>query len=431
MTPSAPETRRGSLFVIFLTVFIDLLGFGMVLPLLPIYAEEFGLKDQGLMIGLLMSCFSIMQFLFAPVWGRVSDRIGRRPVLMVGLLGSAVFYTLFGVATLWKSLPMLFVTRIGAGIAGATISTAQAYIADSTSLKGRTKGMAIIGAAFGLGFTFGPLLGAAALISTQSIGTSPWPGYVAGALSAVALGLAFFMLPESLPRESLAGGTASGPKPSTASHESSRFRFTAWQDAFATPSVGALLITSFISVVAFGGFESTLSLLLKNEKYGFGFDLKKVLLVFAFIGFVLSLVQGGIVRRISGRVSEHRMALSGGVLTIVGFGLLMYAASRVSIPWLFLAAAVEVSGFALVTPSLQSLISRRSDPAKQGSILGVSQSVSALARIAAPMIALPLRTTSSTLPYSVSIVLMFLGMLLLHVANRRGHDFVEPTSDNG
>ena len=149
-----------------------------------------------------------------------------------------------------------------------------------------------------------------------------------------------------------------------------------------------------------------------------------------FRSFVLSLVQGGIVRRISGRVSEHRMALSGGVLTIVGFGLLMYAASRVSIPWLFIAAAVEVSGFALVTPSLQSLISRRSDPAKQGSILGVSQSVSALARIAAPMIALPLRTTSSTLPYSVSIVLMFLGMLLLHFANRRGRDFVEPTSDN-
>lgn len=391
------------------------------------------------MIGLLMSSFSIMQFLFAPVWGRLSDRVGRRPVLMVGLLGSTVFYTLFGVATLWRSLPLLFATRIGAGIAGATISTAQAYIADSTSLAGRTKGMAIIGAAFGLGFTFGPLLGAAALLSSQSVGTSPWPGYVAGGLSAIALGLAVFMLPESLAVKSLDSKTRSGdagephatPEPTEkgGSHERSRFRFSAWQDAFATPSVGALLMASFISVVAFGGFESTLSLLLKNENYGFGFDLKRVLLVFAFIGFVLSLVQGGIVRRISGRVSEHRMALSGGLLTIVGFGLLMFAAHRVSVPWLFVAAAVEVSGFALVTPSLQSLISRRSDPAKQGSILGVSQSVSALARIAAPLIALPLRTASSTLPYSVSIVLMGVGMLLLHVANRRGGDFTASSSE--
>src|SRR6476646_8966148 len=125
---SGRPPSRGSLLVIFLTVFIDLLGFGMVLPLLPIYASDFGLKEHGWQIGALMASFSLMQFLFAPLWGRLSDRIGRRPVLIVGLLGSVAFYTLFGIASLQKSLLLLFVARIGAGIAGATISTAQAYI---------------------------------------------------------------------------------------------------------------------------------------------------------------------------------------------------------------------------------------------------------------------------------------------------------------
>ena len=169
--------RKASLLVIFLTVFIDLLGFGMVLPLLPIYAKDFarqldlseGHTQVGLLIGLLMSSFSLMQFIFAPLWGRLSDRVGRRPVLMVGLAGSVVFYSLFGIATVYRSLPLLFVSRIGAGIAGATISTAQAYIADATSLENRAKGMALIGAAFGLGFTFGPLFGSLALPSEGAI----------------------------------------------------------------------------------------------------------------------------------------------------------------------------------------------------------------------------------------------------------------------
>jgi len=341
----------------------------------------------------------------------LSDSIGRRPVLLVGLAGSTVFYSLFGVATAMLSLPLLFVTRIGAGIAGATISTAQAYIADSTPLEGRTKGMALIGAAFGLGFTFGPLLGAAALWGPGPISASPWPGYLAGALSGTALLLAIFMLPESRHLEHA---------DATARH---RFSLDALVDALRTPSVGELLATSFISVVAFGGFESTLSLLLKSDQHGFGFDLKNVLYVFAFIGLVLSIVQGGIVRRLSGRVAEHRLALIGGALTIAGFVVLQIAARSTSVPLLFLAATIEVSGFAFITPSLQSLISRRSDPEKQGGIMGVSQSVSALARIAAPMIALPLRGADSTLPYSVSIVLMGMGMLLLFVANRRGKDF--------
>ena len=199
--------RRGSLLVIFLTVFIDLLGFGMVLPLLPIYAKQFTTDKSGMVIGLLMASFSAMQFLFAPMWGRLSDRIGRRPVLMIGLAGSVLFYTLFGLATVWKSLAGLFISRIGAGIAGATIPTTQAYIADTTSLEGRAKGMALIGAAFGVGFTFGPLFGYLALPSGEG-DPGPGPGFAAAVLSAVALGLAYFKLPESLSAKSTSAAQA-------------------------------------------------------------------------------------------------------------------------------------------------------------------------------------------------------------------------------
>ncbi len=199
--------RRGSLLVIFLTVFIDLLGFGMVLPLLPIYAQSFDVGASGWVLGLLMASFSAMQFLFAPLWGRLSDRIGRRPVLMVGLAGSVVFYTLFGIATVLQSIAWLFVARIGAGIAGATISTAQAYIADSTSLENRAKGMALIGAAFGFGFTLGPLLGGLALPGEGSQ-PGPGPGYVAAGLSALALLLALVQIARVAQARQCLGGPA-------------------------------------------------------------------------------------------------------------------------------------------------------------------------------------------------------------------------------
>lgn len=410
---SADSQSRGSLLVIFLTVFIDLLGFGMVLPLLPIYASDFGLAEHGWQIGALMASFSLMQFLFAPLWGRLSDRIGRRPVLIVGLLGSVVFYALFGVASIQKSLLLLFVARIGAGIAGATISTAQAYIADTTTPQTRARGMALIGAAFGLGFTFGPLLAAAAILSSgTNVSNSPWPGFVASGLSAVALLLAIFRLPESL-------------KPGHSKMQLGIFNPQALSDALATPTIMPLLITSFISVVSFGGYETTVALLLKQV---FELTLIQITLFFAYIGVVLSLVQGGLVRRMSGRVSEKRMATIGAALTIVGFLLLAWSSHEKRFWLVMIASGVEVSGFAFMTPSLQSLISRRSNPAKQGGILGVSQGVSALARIIGPLVAVPLFTNvSHTSPYFASIGLMVLGLAALLIGARGGKDYGAPT----
>jgi MFS family permease len=416
----ADSPRKGSLLVIFLAVFIDLLGFGMVLPLLPVYAKDFGqgLSEQqiGWMIGLLMSSFSAMQFLAAPLWGRLSDRIGRRPVLMVGLAGSVIFYALFGYATATKSLLWLFVSRVGAGLAGATISTAHAYIADTTTLQTRARGMALIGAAFGLGFTGGPLFGFLALLSNPE-NPGPAPGYAAAGLSTLALLLAYFLLPESL-----------------VPHRTIERR--KWLDlglltnTLATPSVGLLLVTSFMCVFAFANFESTLSLMLRDERGPFELSYPHMLLVFAYIGLVLTIVQGGLVRRLSGRVSEVKLALVGIAVEIVGFFWLPQVIraglffGRGSLIELLLVLGLLVSGFAFVTPSLNSLISRRSDPARQGGILGLAQGISSLARIIGPIFGARLfLSADASRPYLLGGATMALALVLVLIAGKAGQDY--------
>ena len=437
------DQRRGSLLVIFLTVLIDLLGFGMVLPLLPLYGDQFARMHDlsptqvGWTVGLLMASFSAMQFLFLPIWGRLSDRIGRRPVLIVGLTGSTLFYALFGLSTAWQSLIGLFIARIGAGIAGATISTAQAYIADVTTKEKRAKGMALIGAAFALGFTLGPLLGAVALLGDGKAELSPWPGYTAACLSGVALLLAIFRLPESL-RPGASAVTAR-----------SWWDSSSMRAALATPSVGTLIVTSFIAVFSFANFESTLSKLIDKIMLQFeagtlesplltrltaaiyrrGYDdandvrLIVVLVVFAFLGLVLTLAQGVLVRRLAGRLSEATMAVVGALSAIAGFALLGWAARADDFPLVLVAIAIEVVGFAFVNPSLQSLISRRSDPARQGGILGLAQSATSLARIFGTLYGLRLFAQSPPGTYWSAAGLMCVGLALIIVAARGGRDY--------
>ena len=407
------EPRRGSLLVIFLTVFVDLLGFGMVLPLLPIYAREFTVDESGWQLGALMASFSAMQFLFAPLWGRLSDRVGRRPVLMIGLGASATFYALFGIATVWKSLLLMFVARIGAGIAGATISTAQAYIADTTSLENRAKGMALIGVAFGLGFTFGPLLGFLE-VPNANAPPGPWPGYAAAMLSGLALLLAVFLLPESLH----AGSEKAGRK---------LLDWAALRAAAAVPSVGMLLVAIFVCVFSFANFETTLSMLIKGgEKLPdspFQFDWGRICLNYAYIFLTLALVLGGLVRRLGGNVSEGALAATGALIELVGFALIAWATTAGSVSVLFFALSVIVIGFAFMQPNLNALLSRRSDPAQQGMILGVGQSVNSLARIFGAGLGIPMLQYHLTLPHYVAAGLMTLGLLLVVIAARTGRDY--------
>jgi DHA1 family tetracycline resistance protein-like MFS transporter len=413
-----PAVRKRALLIVFLVVAIDLLGFGLVLPLLPRYGKAFlgpaGESLQGgLILGALMASFSAMQFFFSPIWGRVSDRVGRRPILLLGLLSSVVFYSLFGVASMlgregWREigLILLFASRIGAGIAGATLGTAQAAIADSTSQRGRSRGMAIIGAGFGVGFTFGPVLGYAALrYAPEFIGG---PGFAAAGFSLIALVLGVFLLPETR-------------------HGGSRHGGRRWSDlarglqtALRTPIIGTLILIFFLATLAFANFEPTLAYLTQTM----GLDDQDNLLVFAYVGLVLALVQGGLYRPLAKRVNEITFTWLGTALMAVGMaglGVIAYLASdrehAAELPLLgilLIILALAVTGFAFMTPSVQALISRLGDPERQGEILGVNQSASAMARILGPAAGVPLYNAlpSHIAPYIFGTALLVLVLVL-------------------
>jgi MFS family permease len=427
-TPSKAEAlspgpgNRSAMLTVFLVVFIDLLGFGIVLPLLPRIADDLlgklieGGKDAplgGVILGLLMSSFSAMQFLFAPVWGRLSDRIGRRPILLMGLSASVVFYTLFGVALDLRllhpelALALLFVARLGAGVAGATISTAQAVIADCTPPEKRKHGMALIGAAFGIGFTFGPLIGYGAIRWFRDILGAT--GYVAAALSLVALLIAVARMPET---------RQFGQAPPV---KRKWFDWQGLQTVLRSPTVGTLVLVFFLATFGFGGFEATLALL-TQDLLNFGED--DNFLVFAYVGFVLLLTQGFLYRRLAPHLSEVTFMTIG--ILLMGLGVAGLGSAAVAhnigsagrellLPGMLASMTVAVIGFAFLTPSVQALISRRSDPERQGEILGVNQSASALARILGPFVGLSLYKleASHLWPYAFGAVLLLLMLPLL------------------
>lgn len=388
------ENRR-ALLVIFLVIFVDLLGFGLVMPLMPLFADRLGCGDVT--IGLLQSSFSIMQFLFAPLWGRLSDRVGRRPILIFGLVGSVFFYALFGYASEIGAIGLMFVARIGAGVAGATIATAQAFIADSTSKEKRTAGMAIIGAAFGMGFVFGPLIGALALwIGDVGAGVTGMPGYLAAGFSTIALILALTILPESLRADS------------KAVHRG-WFSIREFRQAVSLPAIGSLIGIFFIATFAFAGFESTVA---RFAFEIFHLDLRSNFLLFAYFGFLLVLAQGG-VRSLSKRMADEQIGLTGAGLLLAGMLIIVIAAEMGSQAVLYVAPVVLVAGFAFLTTSTQSLISQRSRADDQGGILGLNQSASSMARIAGPIVGNVAFGLRPTLPYLLAAGLMMLVVVAL------------------
>lgn len=404
------HVSRKPLLIIFITVFIDLLGFAIVLPLLPRYADHFLSAEtplRGMIIGCLMASFSAMQFLFAPLWGRISDRIGRRPVLLIGLAGSTVFYGAFGLVTQWGNsgpilglspLTWLFITRIGAGISGATISTAQAYIADSTDASSRGKGMAIIGAAFGVGFTFGPILGSLCVSSDPNAPPSPMPGYEAAALSLLAFLFGLSSLPESLKRGDSIQATSHG-----------RMKLGAMFRVVMHRSLGPIILAIFLTTFAFAQFETTLAKLTQ----AFGVSDQKNFYIFSYIGLILTISQGVLVRRLIPRLGEFKMAIAGVVLMTIGLLLIGMTALQSSY-WLLIAVLpVVVIGFSSTTPALQSMLSLNSGSEEQGEILGVGQGVSALARIAGPVVGLSLQDRDLALPYWSASLLMAISVVMV------------------
>lgn len=344
------------LVIIFLTVFIDLVGFGIIIPMLPFYAEAYG--ASALQVGLLATSFSLMQFLFAPVWGRLSDKVGRRPVILTGLIGSAVSYFAFGMA---DTLAMLFAARILAGIAGANIPTAQAFIADTTTAENRAKGMGLIGAAFGLGFILGPAIGGF---------LSQW-GYHAPAFFAAALSLANFVagcffLPESLPAGTRGTRRAKG-------------RVEAFQQALSRPALPLVLLVSFLVMTAFSAFESMFALFAGAR---FGYGATTIGYLFAWVGVVLAVVQGVLVGRVVRRVGEDRLVPA--AILVMAFALAAHAFAP-NVPSLMAAIGLLAAGMGFNSPSILSMVSRLADPGDQGTTLGVSQSLASLARIVGPV----------------------------------------------
>lgn len=341
------------LIVIFVTVFIDLLGFGIIIPLLPFYAESFG--ASAFTIGLLGTSFSLMQFVFSPIWGRWSDRIGRKPIILVGLMGSCVSYLALALAS---SLTMVFIARIISGIAGANIPTAQAYIADVTTPENRAKGMGMVGAAFGLGFIFGPAIGG--VLSHFSPQT---PMYFASVLCLANFIAAWLLLPES--RVASSSTKALG-------------RIEAFRHAMTKPTIVLLLGLYFMVPMAFSWFEATFALFSEAK---FGYTASTIGFVFMFIGIVLSIVQGVLVGKVVKRIGERRLIPMAIGSIALGIGLLPFAWN---VSTLLGALGVLALGMGFNSPACSSMISRLSHADDQGGILGLASSVASLGRVVGP-----------------------------------------------
>ena len=382
------QTR--SLALIFTAIFLDILGFGMIIPLSPILARDFG--GSGLQVGFLISIYAVMQFLSAPLWGRLSDIIGRKPVILTGLFGVTLAHLWFAFAS---DLTGLFLSRALAGIFGGNIGAGLAYIADVTGKENRSKNMGLIGLAFGLGFALGPFLGQLFISIGEGLGSAPPFGIHFASFGAALLELfnflfTLFFLKESLAniREKKKTLLSSFKRPSLFSRPSLSLIY----QSLKTPLLGEILFISFILWIALAQLEPTLILLVQDD---FGWTKKMAYWGFAYIGFLLAFSQGFLVRFLIPRFGERRVNKWG--LLAAAFGLLFIGVSVLVAHWNFLfgvwklglillALAVTLFsvGYSLANTSLQGALSLLSPSTEQGKIFGVNQSLASIARISGP-----------------------------------------------
>ena len=343
-------------WTIWTTVALDLVGFGIVVPILAVYAERFG--ASGLTVGLLFAAFSAAQFVCAPLLGRLSDRIGRKPVIVISLLGTAVGSFVCGAAnTLW----LLFAGRILDGASGASLSVAQAAVGDMASPAERPRLMGLLGAAFGVGFVIGPAIGGLATLGGPHV-----PFYVAGAIALANAVAAMVRLPETR-------APAAAPDPATATRHFSRRAIT--------PALRQLAVVGFITTVAFTAFESTFGLL---GRHRFGFGERGSAFVFLGIGVLLVIVQGVLYGRLAKRLGVSALYVGGVALLVVGL-----AAMALANVWPVLIAALVLLAFGqgVASPSISSLVSELAPPARRGEAMGYQQSSNAIGRIVGPPVA--------------------------------------------
>lgn len=387
--------RKPSLLIVWLTVFIDLIGFGIVVPLVPVFAKRF--DASSLTIGLVLACFSALQFVFAPIWGRLSDRVGRRPIMLLSTAGATVSYAIFafgsGIQNPMSALITLGVARAFAGAFGGNITVAQAYIADITPAENRSKRMGLIGMAFGLGFIFGPAIGGLSLKHLGIIG----PGWVAAGFCAANFLLALFILPESRRPDS-----EQAPE---------RPHFAQWKHTLTTPGISLLVIVFFLSTLCFSCFEVTLALLVCDN---FGLDIRNnattatvATYLFVYCGLISALVQGGMIGRIVKKMGEPKVITLSLILTATSLALLPFIKGTGLLSWGILsqpagkawwgllgALGLLALGSSLTRAPLFGLLSNLTASNEQGANIGVAQGSASLARIigqfSAPIIFLEL-----------------------------------------
>ena len=375
------------LMIVSFVVLVDLIGFGLIIPLSPYFAVELG--ASSFQVGLLLSIYSIMQFFFSPIWGKLSDKFGRRPIILISLLGGGISHLMFALS---NELFFLFLARVSAGFFGSTISVASAYIADQSDEESRSKNMGLIGAAFGLGFVFGPMLAGFLSFWGESLGLEGvsligFPALGASILAFCNFVFAFFKLKESLPKKG----------------SFSREIFFDFKSL-----VGKILLLSLIFVVAMGQMESTLALLVKDI---FGFKVTTTSFAFCYVGVILAFSNGVLFRKLVPKFGEGLLLGSGLVLCCISMFLI---ANSYTLFFLTISVTLLALGSGCVTPSLLGILSLSYPKEKQGFIMGVYQSYASIGRVLGSISggyfygSLGVRS-----PYNISAVYMLIGFFVL------------------
>lgn len=389
--------------ILFLTVFIDLMGFGIVVPILAFVSKEYG--ASGMTLGLILGSFSLMQFLFSPLWGRLSDRIGRRPVLMISLFGNVLGFSCFALAS---NVAMLFATRILSGIASASIPAAQAYIADTADESSRAKEMGRISMAFGLGLVFGPPLGGllSSLGTGMALRPNVLPGVAAALLSSIALLMAIFALPESL-------------SPTSDRHAKgwSIFDNESWRILF---RIRTLRIAGIALAVLMCALASLAPLLVLVGRDRYALTAREVGYLMGLMGVMVITLQLGLLHRLTQKFGDIGTGLLGAASLVIGLLLVPLTTARA-----VLIAAACLMGIAqgLCHPTLNAFISKVAPPAHRGGILGVSSSMTALARVMGPALvglAYDALRTTGAIASQVLVVIAGIALLLRLLTTREG-----------
>jgi len=350
--------NKPALSLIFLTVFIDLLGFGILIPILPTFATKVLHVDE-MAIGIAIAIYSLVQFFFNPIFGELSDKHGRKPMIVISLFINAIGYVIFAFTS---SFLLLIISRIVAGVGGSSIGVAQAYIADITTKENRSKGMGLIGAAFGLGFVFGPLIGG--LLSKYGYMVT---GFASGGFSILAFVLTLLLLPESLKQKN------------KQIRKRKLFDVNSFKKVFSKPSLAILVVLFFILTFSVANIYGTFALL-GYKVYGFT-DLQNGYM-YGIIGLMSAIVQGGLLSYISKYVNDKKLIIFGSLFMIVGLGLMPYGGSFF---WLAIIVTVLSFGTGTLQPTLLSMISKVTSESEQGVTLGINQSLSAFARMLGPL----------------------------------------------